>query len=101
MRAAQVGSSFFSADGEQRNLLVLLVAGNSLRAGIERRMAVDEETVVMMSVVQLDLGGPGTIELLFHGHRFRMPVIKVANEGNLLCLWGNTNKVDGFNHLLG
>ena len=67
-----------SAYGEERDLGALVVAGNSLRARVEHRFAINQEAVMVMPMIQLDLEQPGAVRLALHGMGCQVPIIEIA-----------------------
>jgi hypothetical protein len=84
----------FSAYGQQRDLFISLVTNNAMRTRIKALFSIDTKKVMVVSMTQLDLSRPGAIRLALHRVGIRMPVIKIAHQGNMLRLRCDTNEVD-------
>ena len=84
------------AHRDERNLLVLLVAGDALGARIERRFAVDQELIVMVALRQGHFGAPATVCLTFHRCGVRMPIVEIANQRHALRGIDHAEEADGF-----
>lgn len=85
---------------DEGNFLVLLVARDTLRTRIEGRFAIDQELIVMVALWQGHLCAPATVRLTFHRRGRRMPIIKIANQGNLLGGVHHAQEVNGLDGFL-
>src|SRR5688572_1319525 len=48
-----------------------------------------------MAVLERNLSGPAAVRAFLHWVCVRGPIVKVANDGNVFCLWREEQKVDG------
>jgi hypothetical protein len=94
MRMAETCASAKSRYRDERNLLVQLIAANTLRLRIERGLAVHEEQVMVVPMVQLKLRAPSSVVAPFHRMRRRIPIIKIPGNIHCRCIWGVTVKVN-------
>ncbi len=78
-----------------------MIAGHALSVWIEHGLAVYQEPVVMVSVIEVDLYQPGAIGLPFHRQGGWVPVIEIPGEVNRSCVRGNAHKINGLGHFLG
>lgn len=78
-----------------------MVAGCSLRAGVERGLAVDDEKVVVMTMGKRQIEAPGTIGLPSHRMGRWLPIIEIAHEGNVSRVRRPAHESDGFDGFLG
>src|SRR5688572_11863580 len=85
----------------QGNFFIELIAPDSLRARIQRRPAIDDKKVMVMTVVQLQLSEPIPIKLLLHRMGRWIPVIEITHNEHLGCAVGIAVKIDGFEMVLG
>lgn len=63
-------------------------------------MAVHEELVKVVTVVQGDLDKPRTIRLTPHRMRAGLPTVKLADHGHLAGFRGKAEKIDRLGHPL-
>ena len=77
-----------------------MIPRDSLRARIERRLAIDQKPVMVVSMVQGKLKQPGAVGLAFHGIGFRAPIIEVAHQMDLFGLGRETNEIGRLGHFL-
>jgi hypothetical protein len=73
-------------DSDQRNPLILVIAGDPLGPGVQVRLIIHQENVTMMAVRQLDSGHPGAIGHAPQGMRHLVPAIEIANQADGLGL---------------
>src|SRR6185436_76419 len=67
-----------STHRDQRNALVLVVAGDSLCPRVQGQLPIHEKRVAMMPVLEFHPQKPRPIRLLFHRMRCRVPLIEIA-----------------------
>jgi len=72
-----------------------------LGAGIQSRLAVHQELILVVAVIHLDLGEPRAIGLPAHGIRLGAPLVELADHADLLCAGRQANEIDRFGHFLG
>jgi hypothetical protein len=89
------------AHRDERNLFVLLIARDALRARVEHCLAIDQKLIVMMALWQDHLRSPAAVDLPLHRSGVRMPVVKIADERNLLGGVDRAKKVDGLDGFFG
>ena len=78
-----------------------MVAGDSLRTGVEDGFSINQEAVVVMPMIQRNLNKPGAIRLAMHGMGRQIPIIEIAGEMDLFSFRGHADKVDRLDHFLG
>src|SRR5712671_1280639 len=89
------------ADGDDGNLLPDMVPPHPFGARIQYRFSVDHEPVMMLAVVERDLGQPRAVRLPFHRVGHRIPIIEVAHDVDLTGFRGETNKPGGVSRFPG
>ena len=87
--------------GYKRHLLPFAVAADAMRTGVQHRLAINEEPVMVMAVVQGDLEQPGAVRLAVHRMPRRVPAVEIANKLDLFGIGRDTDKIDRFGHFLG
>ena len=85
----------------ERDFLIFLIAGNALGAGIQRGFSINEELIMMMTVMKRDLKQPGAIGLPLHRVCGGVPVIEIADQGDAAGGGRDADEVDGFGHFFG
>lgn len=88
-------------DGDQRDFFVAFVAGDALGLGVQSRLAVNEELVMMMPVMERNLNEPGAIGLPFHREGGRVPVVEIADEVDLSGRGRVADEIDRFGRFFG
>jgi len=78
-----------------------MIARKPVRFGIEHRLAVHEEAVVMMAVIERHLDQPGSVGLAPHRVRSRVPIVEIARQRNVFRVRREADKVHGFGHFPG
>jgi hypothetical protein len=83
---------------QERNLLVVFIAGNACALPVEDRLAVHQEPISVVAVPELDLDKPPAIYTAAHGMRSRIPPIEIAHQINRLRRRGGTIEIDRLCH---
>jgi hypothetical protein len=89
------GSLFcvYSTNGDERNAVVLVVAGDAICLGIKHRFAIHDEQVAVVAVMKVQTGHPPTIGHASHGSGGDVPFIEVADELHTLGRWSVAEEV--------
>ncbi len=85
----------------ERDLFVFLVAGDALGFGIQHGLSINEELIMMMTMMKLDLKEPRAIGLPLHRVSRRVPIVEITNQGNFLGGGREADEVDGLGHFFG
>ena len=65
---------------------MLLIPGSALSTGVEGGNAINQKLIAMVAMFKRHLGGPTAIGLALHRVGIWAPIIKVANDGNMLSV---------------
>ena len=90
-----------STDRDQRDTLIFFISGDAHGPRVEHRLAIDQEVVVMMAVVEGNPQLPGAIWLSLHPMKIDMPIIEIAGHCNCCRLGCNAEEVDRLGHVPG
>ena len=71
------------------------VSSHPLSFGIERGLAVDEEQVLVMAMMENDLQKPGTVRASLQWVSAWGPLVKIAYQADLVCLGGMAEEANG------
>ncbi len=85
---------------DHRHLLAIWMAGSALGAGIQSKLAVHFEEVLVMAVLQENFQAPSPVGLANHRMLFAVPVVKLAEQTDPLSLRRPTDKDDRFDDFL-
>ena len=72
---------------DERDALIPLVARNARSAGVQRRIAIHNEEILVMTVVQFQTGHPASVRPPVHWSCRYIPTIEIADEPHCLGRW--------------
>ena len=78
-----------------------MIARDAMRPRIERRLAVHEKAVAMVSVGERQVDLPRAVGLAVHRVRRGMPTVEIARDKNFLRIQSAANKIHRLGHVLG
>src|SRR5690348_4371574 len=78
-----------------------MIAGDALRLGVEHRLPVHDESIVVMAMPQLELGVPRAIGMALHRMRRGMPVIEIAGDEDFPGIGSGADEIDRLADVLG
>lgn len=90
-----------SAHRDNGNAFVARVSRDSLRARIEHRLAIDQELVMVVAVMEGDLRGPASIWIGAHGVRVGIPTVEISDDSDGGRACGYAVKIDRLHRPLG